>query len=173
MEMEVNAETLKYYIQMEEETGVPYKRLMCHDLDTRARERGEMDDLSELLPYGGIARGMKRQRYNEYGEYADYFEVRVVANENAIAHGGKCTLSQIMIEIERIAASNGLINRNDDRTHRNIVAYAIEQEDTTSYSKSTNLAARLCEERCLQDYLQAVIWYDSYEDETEDWLAYE
>lgn len=167
MELTVSMEVLRYYMQLERETGIPCKRLMSRAMEICAREQKDLGDLSDLAPYGRMKRDVSRFRH---GEYEDFFEVRVVVDEDAIARDGQYTLAQVMREIERAAARQRLY-RNDDGAHPNIMAFAADQSDTTSLARAYNYASGLRSTEWLRGYLKAIRWYDAGEDIYENFLT--
>lgn len=166
MELTVSMEVLRYYMQLERETGVPCKQLMCRAMEVCAREQMDLGDLSDLAPYGRMKRDVSRFRH---GEYEDFFEVRVIVDEDAVARDGQYTLAQVMREIERMAARERLY-RNDDGTIPNIMAFAADQSDPQSLAKAWNFGNDVFGPE-LRGYIRKVRWYDGGEDIYEDWTT--
>lgn len=167
MELTVTMEVLRYYMQLERETGVPCKRLMRRALEVCAREQMDLGDLSDLAPYGRMKRDVSRFRH---GEYEDFFEVRVVVDEDAVARDGQYTLAQVMREIQRMAAREQMY-RNDDGALPNVMAFASDQSDRTSLARAWNFGNEVLGTRELRGYIKLVRWYDAGEDGYETWTT--
>lgn len=97
----------------------------------------------------------------------DYFEVTAVIDEEKVKAKGN-TVDAIMIAIDRVAADVGMPKIDSGKP--NVAKYRIDMDISTSFSSAGMLSTALYEP-WMRQYLSALTWYDSVEDNTEDVFA--
>lgn len=97
----------------------------------------------------------------------DYFEITAVIDENKVKAKGN-TVDAIMIAIDRVAADVGIPKIESGEP--NVAKYRIDMDISTSFSSAGMLSTTLYKP-WIRQYLSALTWYDSFEDNIEDVFA--
>lgn len=97
----------------------------------------------------------------------DYFEVTATVDENKVRDNG-LTVGAVITAIDRVAADVGM--PKIDSGTPNEAKYRIDMDISTSFSSAGMLSTTLYKP-WMRQYLSALTWYDSFEDDLEDVLA--